>query len=330
MLPEFTQIVEAFREVQLPLLAVLLVLGAAAKFTPGAATNGTAVLVPERLRGPTTVGTGVVEACAAVGLVGLTGVWGEAARVLTAAMFAASVVALVLVRRRDPEAGCGCFGGLSREPIGGRTLTRAGLLSAVALTTIGLESTGWQVVAAFTWTHAAVLVVELLVLAALSPELRAAVARAVRREPCALWRHSLRRARRRLRRSDVWRAHRAVMLKDEPEDVWRHGCRYFLRYDGLRYGQRVDVVYAVRLDGKRRTAVRASVVDRASGEVVATFGAVTPLALQGPPRKLPRPREAARRDAARQDEQKARRSLQEAQENRSGVPKQDLDTGHPA
>lgn len=329
MLPEFMQIVDVFREVQLPLLAVLLVLGAAGKTTRRATADGVAVLVPERLRRPTTVGTGMVEAVAAVGLIGLTGIWGEAARVLTAVMFAVAVVVLFLVRRRDPEAGCGCFGGLGRAPVGWRTFARAGLLSAVASTTIGVEPTGWQVVSAFTWVHAAVLGVELLVLAALSPELRGVLTRALHREPCALRRYPLRRAERRLRGSDVWRSLGPVMLKEEPEDVWRHGCRYFLRYDGLRYGQRVDVVYAVRLEGRPSTAVRASVVDRESEEVVATFGAVTGVELQGPPRKLPSPREAARRDAVRQDRRKTRRSLQKAQENPSGLPREDLDTGRP-
>lgn len=329
MLSEFAQIVEAFRGVQLPLLAVLLLLGAAGKTTRRAAATGTAVLVPERLRRPVTVGTGVLEAVAAVGLVGLSGVWGEAARVLATAMFAVAVIVLLLARRRDPEAGCGCFGGLSRAPIGWRTLTRAGLLSVLALTTIGLEPTGWQVVTAFTWTHAAILGVELMVLAALSPELRDVVARVPHREPCALRAYSAQRAEWRLRRSDVWRGLRPVMLKNEPEDVWRHGCRYFLRYDGLRYGQRVDVVYAVRIDGRRNTAVRASMVDRESGEVVATFGATTTLELQGPPRKLPRPREAARRDAARQEGRKARRSLQKAEESPSWPPKEDLGADRP-
>src|SRR5699024_158149 len=108
-----------------------------------------------------------------------------------------------------------------------------------------------------------------------------------------------------------------------------HCRRYSRRYDGLRYGQRVDVVYAVRLEGRPSTAVRASVVDRESEEVMATFGAVTGVELQGPPRKLPSPREAARRDAVRQDRRKTRRSLQKAQENPSGLPREDLDTGRP-
>src|SRR5699024_5652140 len=208
------QIVDVFREVQLPLLAVLLVLGAAGKTTRRATADGVAVLVPERLRRPTTVGTGLVEAVAAVGLIGLTGIWGEAARVLTVGLFAVAVVVLFLVRRRDRDARCGCSGGLGRAPGGSGTLARAGLLSAVASTRSGAGPTGWQVVTAFTWVHAAVLGVELMVLPALSPELRGVLTRALHREPCALRRYPLRRAERRLRGSDVWRSLGPVMLKE--------------------------------------------------------------------------------------------------------------------
>lgn len=323
------EIVEAAREVQLPLLAVLLLAGAATKATKRAASTGPAVLVRERLRRPITAATGLVEAALAVGLVALTGVLGEAAKVLTAAVFAASVVVLVLVRRRAPEAGCGCFGGLSRTPVGWRTLARPGLLAAAAVAALGLEPAGWQVVASFTPVHAGVLGVELLVLAALSPELRDLAARARHREPCELRRYSLRRTRARLRRSEVWRATKPVVLKDAPEDLWRHGCWRFLRYDGMRYGQRMDVVYAVRIGGRRRTAVRAALVDRRSGAVVATFGEVTRHELPGPPRRLLRPSVAAKRDEARRGAGKAERTLQAAQRNRSGEPGRGLDTGQP-
>lgn len=319
MLPE---IVEAIREVQLPLLAVLLLLGAASKTTRQAAGSGLAVLVPDRLRRPATLATGLLEVGLAVGLLALAEWAGGAVRLLTAAVFAASVVVLVLARRRDPEAGCGCFGGLSRAPIGWRTLTRAGLLSAAALTTLGLEPSGWQVLTAPAPAHAAVLGVQLLLLAALSPELREVAARALSREPCELREVSLRRTTRRLRRSDVWRTNETVMIKDEPDDVWRHGCWRFLRYDGMRHGRRTDVVYAVNIGGRRRTAVRAVLVDRGSGAVVASFGAVTSLELLGPPRKLPRPRQAARRDAERHDAQKAAeraaQTLRAAREHPSG------------
>ena len=328
MLPE---IVDAVREVQLPLLAVLLLLGAVSKTTRQAAGSGLAVLVPERLRRPVTVGTGLMEVGLAVGLLTLTGVLGEAVRAGTAAVFAASVVVLVLARRRDPEAGCGCFGGLSRAPIGWRTLTRAGLLSVAALATLGLEPNGWQVATAPAPLHAWVLGAALLLLAALSPELREVAARTFRREPCEQREFSMRRTMRRLRRSDVWRTNENVMIKPEPDDVWRHGCWRFLRYDGMRHGRRMDVVYAVRVGGRRRTAVRAVLVDRGSGAVIASFGAVTSLELLGPPRKLPRPRQAARRDAERHDAARAAETLQLAREHPAGrIPdERDADTGQP-
>lgn len=326
---ELIQIIGAFREVQLPLLAVLLFLGAAAKLVPGSPGGGLGVLLPERFRTPATAAVGLLEAVLAVGLVVYSGVLGETARALTAVLFAGSVVVLLLVRRRDPEAGCGCFGGLSREPVGRRTLTRAGLLAAAAVATLGLAPAGWQAAASFTWTHAAVLGVELLVLAALSPEVRGPAARYLRKEPCELRRHPVRRSRRRLFRSQVWRTNRHVLLTGKPEDQWRHGCWRFLRYDGMRYGRRVDVVFAVRSGGKRRTAVRAAVVDRESQDVVATYGAVSTRPLPGPPRKLPAPRRAAREEAAPSDDAKAERTLHEAVENRSGEPWKDLDTGRP-
>ncbi|MFD3687099.1 MauE/DoxX family redox-associated membrane protein [Nocardiopsis sp. NPDC058631] len=328
MLPE---IVDAVREVQLPLLAVLLLLGAVTKTSRHAAGSGLAVLVPERLRRPVTVGTGLLEVGLAVGLLTLTGLPGDVVRAATGAVFAASVVVLVLARRRDPEAGCGCFGGLSRAPIGWRTLTRAGLLSVAALATPGLEPSGWQVATAPTPPHAWVLGAALLLLVLLSPELREVAVRTVRREPCEQREYSMRRTLRRLRRSDVWRTNENVMIKSEPDDVWRHGCWRFLRYDGMRHGRRTDVVYAVRIGGRRRTSVRAVLVDRGSGAVVASFGAVTGLELPGPPRRLPRPRQAARRDAERYDAARAAETLQLARDHPAGrMPDQrDADTGQP-
>lgn len=294
----FPEILAAVREVQLPLLAALLLMGAVGKAAPRSEGTGVAVLVPQRWRRPVTLLTCLVEVVLAVALLTLTGPLGEAARVLTVLLFAVSVGVLLVVRRRDPEAGCGCFGGLSREPIGWRTLTRASLLAVAAVATVGLAPNGWEVAATPTLFHGAVLGVELLLLAVLSPELREALTRTLGREPCALREDSPRRSLRRLRRSDVWRTNTKVMLSTEPEDTWRHGCWRFLRYDGMRHGRRVDVVYAVRVGGPRRTRVRAALVERESGAVIATFGAVTTLDLQGPPRRLPRPRQAAKRDEA--------------------------------
>ncbi|MCY9786865.1 methylamine utilization protein MauD [Nocardiopsis sp. EMB25] len=326
MLPE---IVDVVREVQLPLLAVLLLFGAVAKTTTGAAMSGLAVLLNERLRRPVTVASGLLEAVLAAGLLVLAGTPGGLARAGTAALFAVSVGVLLLARRRDPEAGCGCFGGLSRAPIGWRTLTRAGLLSVAALSTLGLDPTGWQVVTDPTATHAVVMGVELAVLAVLSPEPRELATRLLNREPCALRPVSRRRTMARLRSSDVWRTNRPVLLGTEPEDVWRHGCWRFLRYDGMRHGRRVDVVFAVRVGGRGRTAVRAVLVDRASGTVAASFGAVTTRPLQGPPRRLPRPRAAAKRDEAVRDAERQARGLRAAREHPAARPtgERETDTG---
>lgn len=275
----FPEVLGSLREVQLPLLAVLLFLGAVAKVIPGAESTGLAVLVPQGWRRPVTLATCVLEAVAAMALLTVTGPLGDVARILTALLFGVSVVVLTVVRRRDPEAGCGCFGGLSREPIGWRTLTRASLLAVAAAATVGLVPTGWAVVSAPTTIHGLVLGAELLLLAWLSPEPREMLTRASSTEPCALREVSSRRTLRRLRRSDAWRANAGVMLGGEPEDTWRHGCWRFLRYDGMSHGRPVDVVYAVRLDGPRRTGVRSVLVDRESGTVVA--GSDTALDLQG-------------------------------------------------
>ena len=275
----FPEVLGSLREVQLPLLAVLLFLGAVAKVIPGAESTGLAVLVPQGWRRPVTLATCVLEAVAAMALLTVTGPLGDVARILTALLFGVSVVVLTVVRRRDPEAGCGCFGGLSREPIGWRTLTRASLLAVAAAATVGLVPTGWAVVCAPTTIHGLVLGAELLLLAWLSPEPREMLTRASSTEPCALREVSSRRTLRRLRRSDAWRANAGVMLGGEPEDTWRHGCWRFLRYDGMSHGRPVDVVYAVRLDGPRRTGVRSVLVDRESGTVVA--GSDTALDLQG-------------------------------------------------
>ncbi|NYH52917.1 hypothetical protein HNR06_002506 [Nocardiopsis arvandica] len=317
-MPMLPEIVEAAREVQLPLLAVLLLLGAAAKTTRRAADTGLAVLVPERLRRTSTVGTGLLEAALAVGLLTVAGLPGEVVRTLTAVVFAVSVVVLMLVRRRDPEAGCGCFGGLSRIPVGWRALTRAGLLSAAALATLGLEPAGWQVVASAAPPHAGVLGAQLLLMALLSPELRDVAARSLRREPCELRDVSLRHTMRVLRRSEVWRTNMPAATGSEPDDVWRQGCWRLLRYDATRHGRRMDVVYAVRVDGRRDTAVRAVLIDRGSGAVVASFGSVARTALPSPPHRLPRPRQAARQEAGRYDAARAARTLRTARAHPAG------------
>ena len=56
----------------------------------------------------------------------------------TALLFCTAVAALAELRTRRPDAGCGCFGDLSSTPVSWRTITRAALLGAAALASIGV------------------------------------------------------------------------------------------------------------------------------------------------------------------------------------------------
>jgi hypothetical protein len=67
--------------------------------------------------------------------------------------------------------------------------------------------------------------------------------------------------------SRVWRRHTPVIARERPVDVWRELCWRYLVYPGRYGGRDVEVVFAVYLRG-RRPAVRAAVVDTATGQVM--------------------------------------------------------------
>ncbi|MFC7328161.1 MauE/DoxX family redox-associated membrane protein [Marinactinospora rubrisoli] len=271
--------IDVIREIQLPILAILLLLAAVSKIvTRSPADAGPMTLLPVRVQRPATFATAAVETVLAVLLVTAAGRPGEVARAGTAVLFAVAVVALFRLRRRDPEQGCGCFGGLSTTPVGWRTIARAGLLSVAALAALGLPVSGLESVAGFTTAHAAVLAAELAVLGLLSPELAEIPRRLTHQEPCELREPPLHRTLRRLHDSDVWHMNADVVAAGEPVDVWRQECLRFVRYGGRREGRAVDVVFAVPVDG-RRPVIRAVIVDAETGATVATFGTVA-----GPPR----------------------------------------------
>src|SRR5690606_39829559 len=100
--------------------------------------QGPAVMLPVPLRRPFTVAHAAVEAGLAAGLVFCPGGAAYGVRGATAVLFAVGLVALVRLRQRAPEIGCGCFGGLSTEPIGGRALNRSAPFLAAAVATFGL------------------------------------------------------------------------------------------------------------------------------------------------------------------------------------------------
>ncbi|GAB3477975.1 MauE/DoxX family redox-associated membrane protein [Nocardiopsis coralliicola] len=276
-----------FLQIQAAVLALLLALGAVGKaFDSSGAGRGPGSLLPVAAQRPFKFAAVAVEAVLAVVLLVSAGPLGTAARVAAAVVFAGSAFALAAVRRRDPQMSCGCFGGLSSEPVGRRTIARPALLAAAAAGSAAVlpAQSGIAALAALDAASAGLLAAEVAVLAALSPELSAAVARAVRPEPCEVRRVPVARSMRRLRRSAVWRANPVELLSTDPVDVWRQGCWRLLRFDGTRYGRAVDVVYAVELS-TRRPRVRAAVIDAGNGVTQAVLGELADAAAEVP---LPR------------------------------------------
>ncbi|GAA3181911.1 hypothetical protein GCM10010486_57740 [Nonomuraea roseoviolacea subsp. carminata] len=245
---------------QQPALIVLLVLGTVAKVItvrsggePGALSRlGPAVLVPGRMQAPALVVCALGELVLAAGLLLTTHPifrWG------TVTFFTLSTYVLLELRRRRPDAGCGCFGEVSATPVGLRSVARTVTLTGMAVMTVWAETPGWPVFVRPSWyTFAGV-----AVLVALSPELEEMVDRVRYRAPCERRRapaESVTLAR--LRSSGTWRAHQGELAAAEPYDSWRELCWRFFAFDGQ--GNR-DVVFAVYLSG-RRPVVRAAVVDR--------------------------------------------------------------------
>ncbi|WP_202638860.1 MauE/DoxX family redox-associated membrane protein [Bailinhaonella thermotolerans] len=252
---------EAIRAAQVPLLVVLLAVGGLAKLASLRGDDervlGPAALVPGAYRPPVVALAGLAELALAGALaVSAHDVWKWAA----AGLFAISAYVLVEVRRRRPDAGCGCFGEVSAAPVGARTILRPVLLAVLALISLGVPGAGWEVVAGMSPAHAAALLVALTVLAFLSPELEESLARMRYRAPCEVRPVPPERALARLRASAVWRSHERMLTSVEPYDSWRELCWRFFVYRGESQGRRVDVVFAVYLTG-RRPAVRVTLVD---------------------------------------------------------------------
>ncbi len=141
-----------------------------------------------------------------------------------------------------------------------RTITRAALLGAAAVASIGapplhLASSSGQAAVVL-----ALVLVELALLAALSPEIGQLMVRLGHAEPCEVRRVPVARTLATLRASAPWRHYRPHLISATPTDVWREGCWRFAAYPGVLASRRVEVVFAVYLTG-RRAPVRAGVLD---------------------------------------------------------------------
>lgn len=270
-----TGIVDIVREVQIPLLALLLACGAAAKAaahtagsrSPGAET-GPAMIFPLRLRGTTAVGLSAAEFVLGFGLLLTAGRVGAGVPALvvrsaTVLLFSTAVGALHVLRDRRPEAGCGCFGELSHTPVSLRTIARTALLCVAALSSIEVPPLRMPGSAGQAWLTLAVVGAEVAALVALSPEVGEILARMSHADPCELREIPLARTFSALEASTPWRRYRRHLVTERPVDVWREGCWRFMVFPGVLGSRRVEIVFAVYLAG-RRAPVRVGMLDVAT------------------------------------------------------------------
>lgn len=272
-------VLNATREVQIPLLAALLIGGCATKARRaiGArsfdATLSPGMLFPLRMHRPITIGLFASELILGVGLLVTArrfgaGVPATAVRAAAALLFATAVGALHELRNRRPEAGCGCFGDLSDTPVSWRALGRSVLLCAAAIGCLGVPplhmptSTGQAILLLV------VLTVELGALIALSPEVSEVMVRLGYSEPCEVRRLPMSRTLGALRSSSYWRRYRKYVTAMEPSDMWREGCWRYVVFPGIVAERPVEVVFAVYLQ-PRRPPVRAAIMDATPGETPA-------------------------------------------------------------
>jgi hypothetical protein len=276
----------AVRAVQIPLLAALLLGACAAKARRAIATQsikagiGPSAMFPVPMRRPIAIALFAVEFALGAGLLLTAGRIGAGPPALvirsaTALLFGMAVAALHELRGRQPDAGCGCFGDLSDTPVSWKAVGRAALLCVAAIASIGVTPLHLPSSPGKAYFVLGVLTAEVLVLAALSPEIGELMVRLGYSEPCEVRRLPVSRTLAALRASANWRRYRRYLTADDPTDVWREGCWRYVVFEGMVASRRVDVVFAVYLKS-RRAPVRAGIfdgtADRRSREVAWSGG----------------------------------------------------------
>ncbi|MFB4316547.1 MauE/DoxX family redox-associated membrane protein [Actinomadura sp. 21ATH] len=269
---------------QVLLLAGVLLTACLAKLVfrapvPAAPAHVHGVPVPGRLRRATALRQ---DRRANVGLGAAEGVLGLAllitphlaVRLATIAVFAAATWAVGELRVRRPDAGCGCFGGLSTKQIGHRTVLRAVLLTAAAVVSLDAPHAGLTVLLDGPSAAGAVLLAELALFAALSPEIAVLLGRTRPRlrpvTPCERRRSPLAETYARLRESDAWRESENAIVSAVPLDVWREGCWRFVVYPAHVDGRDTELVFAVST-AERGHTVRVAAVPPATPALPATL-----------------------------------------------------------
>jgi hypothetical protein len=275
----------AIREVQIPLLAAMLLAGCGTKAVRvlrtremGAALGPTA-LFPLRLRRPIAIGLCATEMGLGIALILTAGRFGAGlpATLVRAGMtllFLIAVGALAELRERRPDAGCGCFGDLSVTPVGPRTIARSVLLAVAAVATVGQAPLTMPASASAAAVSIGLLGGEFLLIALLSPEIGEAMIRLGYSEPCEIRRVSVERTLSSLTGSAPWRRYASTVTSAAPADIWREGCWRYVLYRGEMDDRSVDVVFAIYLRS-RRPQVRAAVLDAVTNEVLTGLPART-------------------------------------------------------
>jgi hypothetical protein len=281
-----------WREVQIPLLAALLIGGCAAKGRrafrpdPAGAGAGPMALLPLGLRRPAVIAVCVTELALGIGLLVTAGRTGAgtpafAVRTATGLLFCTAVGALYELRARRPDAGCGCFGELSRTPVTWQAITRALLLCVAALSSIDLPPLRLPVSPEQAWITLTVITAELAVFVMLSPEVGQLMLRLSHTDPCELREVPVARTLSALHASPPWRRYRPFLATAAPVDVWREGCWRFVVFPGVLASRPVEVVFAVHL-ARRGAPVRVGMLDAGTDFAVPRHVAEDPLQLSNP------------------------------------------------
>jgi hypothetical protein len=248
---------------------------------------GPTALFPVNMRRPVAIGVCVIEFSLGLGLIltagGLGGkVPAAAFRAGSCLFFIVATCALVELRASRPDVGCGCFGDLSTAPVGFRTMARSALLAVAALATVTLGPIGPPSAKASAYAELlGLLAAELLIIGALSPEIGEGLIRLGYSEPCELQIVPSGRTLAALHRSRQWRRHSRLITSAVPADIWRELCWRYVVYPASYDNRPADLVFAVFLK-YRRPAVRAALVDAATGQPLPWPAAATRLGPIGP------------------------------------------------
>lgn len=265
-------------EVQIPVLALMLLGGCAAKLARTVrrksidAALGPTALFPVRLRRWVAVALCATEFAFGVGLIVTSGSAGqgppaELVRLGTSLLFIVATCALIELRSIRPDIGCGCFGEFSVTPITGRTLARSALLAAAALGAIDTPPIQLPRTARGALADLLLIGIELGIIGLLSPEVRDVLVRIGYSAPCELRVISPEQTLAVLQRTAQWRRHSALIADNQPSDMWRELCWRYIAFPSRLADRDTELVFGVYLQ-HRRPIVLSVLVDAATGAVL--------------------------------------------------------------